>query len=335
MTNAYEPARAMRRGTGWTSAVRIALHAAARRTELWPLALASFLFRGGVLVFLLPIVVLPTTVGVATFVGPTTLTPTGPAPEFVRLALSVLALLVGWLVVGGVVAAAAEAVLVRDSVGGSRSSPRVSIGLAMRILRARSVATLPLILAVGWSIPRLVGATYDQLIKPSDPAIALPVRVLETVPGTLGVVLVAWLLSEALGGIAVRRVVLLGEGAFESAGRAVPHLVMHPLASLLTVALGLAFTAVLLVPALVAATFAWGWLALALERGAEVDAFLLSVAFVAIWAAGLLVAGVGSTWRGVAWTVEVLRSRGVETPVVPVIAPAPVLVESEVRSTPS
>lgn len=330
----------------WRSGARIALHAAARRTDLWPLALVSFLFRGGILVVVLPIVVLPTTVGIATFVGPTTLTPTGPAPEFVRLAVSVAALVIGWLVAGGLIAAGAEAVLVRDSLGRGRSSPAVSLRLALRILRARSVAALPLVLAVGWSIPRLVGATYEQLIRPSDPAIALPIRVLETVPGTLAVILVAWLLSEALGGLAVRRVVLIGEGAFESTWRAVLHLVAHPVASLATIALGLAFTAALLLPAIVAAAIAWGRLGLALERGAAIEAVLLAVAFVAIWATGLLAAGAGSTWRGVAWTVEVVRARRVatEAPATdavsllgagPAIGSGAVLVESEVPSGPS
>lgn len=339
------------RPMGWRSSVRIALHAAARRTDLWPLALASFLFRGGILVFLLPVVVLPSTVGVATFVGPTTVTPNGPAPELLRLVAIVAAFAIGWLVGAGLVAAAAEAALVRESLGRGRTSPPISAALTMRILRTRSVAGLPLVLAVGWSVPRLVGATYEQLIRPSDPAIALPIRVVEAVPTVLGVVLVAWLLSEALGGIAARRVVLLGEGAFESTGRAVVHLVVHPISSLATIALGGAFTAALLVPALVAASLAWGRLGLALESNDWAAAFLLAVAFVAIWATALLVASVGTTWRGVAWTAEVLRMREAASSSVAVtgasavvagsvvagsvVAASPVLVESEVGSTPS
>lgn len=332
---------------GWRRSAGIGLHAAARRTDLWPLALASFLFRGGIVAFLLPVVVLPSTVGVATFVGPTTVTPNGPAPEFVRLTAMIGALVVAWLVGAGLLAATSEAALVRASVGPRRAG-RIQAGLALRILRVRSVASLPLVLAVGWSVPRLVGATYDQLIKPSDPGIALPIRVLEAVPAVLGVVVVAWLLCEALGGIAVRRAVLYGEGAFESTARAAVHLVVHPITSAATVVLGFVLTAGLLVPALLAASLAWGRVGVALASGDELAAFLLAVVFVTTWGTALLVAAVGATWRAVAWTAEVVRTRALEPAgagvlgldpavagVVAVVGVAGALAESEAPSTPS
>ena len=41
------------------------------RPSTWVLALAAFLVRGGILVLCLPIVILPTPVGIANLVGPT------------------------------------------------------------------------------------------------------------------------------------------------------------------------------------------------------------------------------------------------------------------------
>jgi len=77
---------------------------------LWVLALAGFLVRGGIVAFLIPILVLPTPVGLANLAGPTLV-------EFVFGGLSLglaalLALGVGiavvWIVFGGLAAAAIE-----------------------------------------------------------------------------------------------------------------------------------------------------------------------------------------------------------------------------------
>ena len=80
------------------------------RPATWPLALAAFLVRGGILVILLPIVVLPTTVGLGTAFGPTLLRRVrlDPARGHRRGRLGRDRCVV-WLVVGGWFAAGLEA----------------------------------------------------------------------------------------------------------------------------------------------------------------------------------------------------------------------------------
>ena len=76
----------------------------------WPLALATFLVRGGVILILLPIVVLPTTVGLGNLFGQTlTVVAFGSVPVQVILAAGAVGVVaLAWLVVGGWLAAALE-----------------------------------------------------------------------------------------------------------------------------------------------------------------------------------------------------------------------------------
>ena len=99
--------RAVSRGGGWMTALLVTLATPAT----WPLALATFLVRGGVVLVLLPIVVLPTTVGLGTAFGPTlTSVAFGSVPlQVIVVAGAVGLVAVAWVVVGGWLAAALEA----------------------------------------------------------------------------------------------------------------------------------------------------------------------------------------------------------------------------------
>ena len=81
------------------------------RPTTWPLALAAFLVRGGLVLVVLPIVVLPTPVGIGDVVGPTlTAIALGGFPsEAVMGGAVALVCLLAWLVGGGWLAAALEA----------------------------------------------------------------------------------------------------------------------------------------------------------------------------------------------------------------------------------
>ena len=145
------------------------------RPATWPLALAAFLIRGGILMILLPIVVLPTTVGLGTVFGPFLLTVAfGSIPIEVILAIAGVGIgALIWLVGGGWFAAGLEAagawVVAGDEevagpagrvpANGPKTSerPRTSQlpppdgGVASRILVARLLSTVPLgvVLALG------------------------------------------------------------------------------------------------------------------------------------------------------------------------------------------
>ncbi|HYN48246.1 MAG TPA: hypothetical protein VER83_05220, partial [Candidatus Nanopelagicales bacterium] len=56
-----------------------------RRPRLWVFGLVAFLARGGLAALTLPIVVVPTFVGLANFVGPASVSAEGPGPRLVAL----------------------------------------------------------------------------------------------------------------------------------------------------------------------------------------------------------------------------------------------------------
>ena len=76
----------------------------------WALALAAFLVRGGIVVVLLPIVVLPTPVGLGTALAPmlTAVAFGSVSAGEVILAVGLSIAVVAWIIVGGWVAAALD-----------------------------------------------------------------------------------------------------------------------------------------------------------------------------------------------------------------------------------
>lgn len=273
---------------------------ATRRSDLWSAALAAFLLRGGIALVALPILVLPSTVGVATFFGPTSVTPAGPSPSLVAFAVAAGAGLLAWGLLGGLAAAAAEAALVRRAL--DIDAGPASLRTCARIVLARAVASLPIVLALGWAGPRLVAAAYAQLTHPADPSVAFAVRVVGDAPDALVALAAGWLVANALGAVATRRIVLCGDGAFGAVGRAVRRLVGDPLGSLAAALAGTALVGVVLGPALAASRTLWGEAALALDAGSTPAAALLVAGFVVAWSGALVGAGILGSWHGSGWT---------------------------------
>lgn len=300
--------------TGWARTARVAASTGLGRRQLWPLALVAFLLRGGLVLYLAPIVVVPSTVGLATFIGPTAITPAGPSEAFGRLLAGVLAGLVAWLVGGGLAAAAAEVALIERAlplaIHPAAATRVLTVGLAARVLLIRLVVLLPLVGALAWGLPRIVGAAYRELTLPVDTASPVAFRVLRDVPEVLLLVLLAWLIGETVGGIAVRRIVLFGETGAAALLGAFRHVVRRPATTLATIAVAACGSAVLVVPGLVAAGLAWQRLGRALAAGSDPVAIaLLTSLFVAAWLLGLVLAGAAAAWRSLAWTLEVRRTR--------------------------
>ncbi len=292
---------------GWDRTAGAAARVGLGRPELWPLALLAYLVRGGLALHLVPVVVVPSTVGLATFIGPTALTPAGPSEAFAQFLAALLVGLTAWLVGGGLVAAAAElALLGRVPPSAGR---RVSAGSAARALIVRLAALLPLLAVLAWGLPRIIGAAYRELTLPSDTAAPVALRVLRDVPEVVVLVLLAWLAGETVGGIAVRRFALLGEGGGAALRGALRHVATRPATTLATSAVAACGSVVLVGPGLAAAALALQRLGRALAAGSDpVAIVLLTALFVAAWLLGLVLAGAASSWRGLAWTFEVRRT---------------------------
>jgi hypothetical protein len=277
----------------------------------WAVALAGFLARGGIVLLLVPIVPLPSPVGLANLVGPTAVTPSGPSPEAAGMLAGGTAILLVWLVLGGAVGALSDVLLTEPFAAGGRVP--LSPALLGRLVSVRLAALVPLGLAAAIAAGPIVEATYRQLISPYDLAVPLVTRVVRDVAPVIGLVVVAWLLAEVVAGLAVRRIVLRGDSGVAPLGHALGHLIRRPVTSLATGVLGLAGLALAIGPPMVAASGLWSVLEASVAQGSgrETDVgriVLVGLCLVAVWTGGVLLCGVASAWRGLLWTAEVARS---------------------------
>jgi hypothetical protein len=302
------------------------------RPRLWAIGLAGFLARGGVVPFLLPIVVLPSVVGMATFVGPNAVTGAGLSPSFVVLAVATAIGISAWLVLGTIVGSLADLALVRETARtdlepnrpslqpggapdrGSEGAPgragglRVGGGSIARLVCIRLAVLLPLGLVVVWSAVRLVDVGYRELVLPGDLARPFLLRVLLGAPDVVSVLIVAWLAAELVGALAVRLAILEDRSIGRALGGALRSVVRHPLGSLGVLAGTIAGSLIVVGPGLLTASLAWNGVRRALLGYGPVSAALLATgAFVATWTVGLVLAGIAAAWRSVAWTLVVLR----------------------------
>lgn len=288
----------------------------------WVLALASFLVRGGIVAFVLPVVVIPSPLAVsnmfAPLVVPVALGRIGP--EVVALAGVAIAGLLGWLVGGGYVAAAADRALIRDAHDaaidegvGSRHDPAPELpdgdGSAGQILAARLVTLVPLAVAVGIGTVAIVQAAYVELVRPIDVGTPLVLRVATAAALPIAAIVVAWVLAEVLGGAAGRRIAIERLDAVDGLRRAASDLVRRSPSTLL---LWLATTAILAL--LVAGLLAAGGLAwqrasdLLTDRTADPLALAIALlSFVAIWVIALVLTGVAAAARTVVGVFELVR----------------------------
>jgi hypothetical protein len=191
-----------------------------------------------------------------------------------------------------------------DDAGESRARApgRGEVGGA---LAARLLAHLPLLVAVAWAAVRLFQGAYEELLTPLEVVTPLVVRILAAVPDAVAVLLVAWLLGEAAGGLAVREVVLADRPAPRAAVHGWAALIRHPASSLGTLVVTTLIVGVAIVPALVASGTGWDRLRrLLFDRGDGLEITLALGAFVALWLGGLVLAAASTTVRSAAWTAE-------------------------------
>lgn len=290
----------------------------------WSLALATFLLRGGLLVVVLPIVVLPSPVSLGNVLGPalTTVVLSG-VPVELAVVVGLIALAAGaWIVIGGLVAATLEAESARlvarhDEGAGPPADDgdwTISVDMVARVFVARLVAHIPTVLAVLWGSARLVGVTYRELTSPSDVVSPIALRVLRGAPEVILAVAVAWIAGEILGGLAARRIVLGGATVPRALRESAIRATRRPLQVLVGFLVPLAGLVFIFLPSAAAGATAWGVVRAAM--GASVNQIGSTVAvllFVALWTVGLLLIAVTSAWRAAVWSIverEQLGPRG-------------------------
>jgi hypothetical protein len=285
----------------------------------WPIGLAGFLARGGIVPFVLPIVVLPSVVGLTTFVGPTSISAAGLAPRFVQLIATVFAVVSVWLIVGTLVGAWCERTLIQAVLstpdpnggpsvgGGGGTGPARATGASLgRLLVVRLVALIPFGVALAIAGLRLGQVAYQELILPSDAVRQVVVRVLVDAPEAVTLLIAGWLVSETIGAGAVRRVVLEGASLGGALASSVAWPVRHPLRWVVAFVLPTAASIVLIGAAIASATALWSAVGSSLLGPVDpVSQVLLAVAFVAVWVGGLTLAGIAAVGRSAAWSLAV------------------------------
>lgn len=294
----------------------------------WPLALASFLLRGGIVLVLLPIVVLPTTVGLGNMFGPTLLSVAfgSVTLQVVIVAASIGLAVLAWVVVGSWLAAALEAeaarIVARDADVAALGAPRVVGGppapatttagrVSWRILAARLIASVPLAAVLALGSIRLVFVTYRELTSPLDVATPIVVRVVRGSPEVVIAVVLAWILAEIVGALAARRIVLGDARVRDALADAIRVIAREPLSSLARFLIPWLVLVVILMPAAVAAGAASEAVATMVGDEAEPLWLLLTVfAFVGLWSVGLVLISVVCAWRAAVWTVAEVARKG-------------------------
>ena len=282
----------------------------------WPVALAGFLARGGLVAFLFPIVVLPTPAAVQADLAPLFVPFVfgQTSPGLVALTIVVGGLALAWLVLGGLVGAWADVALARSfgeppeaPAGPDAGMPAPTLLPTARVLAARLLAHAPLAAALAWGALRIGEAGYRELVTPFEVATPLVIRIALAAPEALAVVGVAWLLGEAAGGLAAREIVLAGRTVPRAVVRGWVGLARRPFASLATVIATSLLLAVAVLPGLLAAGTAWSRLRMVLYDGRLADLLLPLGVFVALWLGALILAGVATAARSAIWTGVWLR----------------------------
>jgi len=284
----------LRAATAWTL----------RRPDAWAPALVAFLVRGGLAALALPILVLPSPIGIASWVGGDAVTAAGPTDRLIAIISGAVVAAVATLAVAFAVGAAADRIVLRWWAADSlRAGPPDAVGrvrTVVRLIGTRIVALVPVAVAAAWAAPRIADAVYRELILPTDLATPLVVRVLVSSPDAIAALVAALLVGELFGGLAAVHVVADGISAPRALGRSCLDIVRRPAAVLGAFSLGVGLLVVIVVPPLAISMLGWGRTRDALLDDAGAIAVALPVlALVAGWLATLVCAGAVGAWRRV------------------------------------
>jgi hypothetical protein len=285
------------------------------------LALAGFLVRGGILVFLLAIVTLPSPLALSNLLAPlvTPLYLGRVEPSTVALVGTAIACFAAWLVGGAWIAAATEVVLVRDAHQAATeeslpTGPEPPAGrlVISRAAAAHLLALAPLAFVLGIGSVQISAVAYRELVNPSDVG-PIVLRVVGGASGAVTAIVVAWLLGELVGGAAVRRIVLRGESVVGAVIRSAGDLVRRPAGALVAPLVAIAILVVDLAAVLAVVVLVWTEVRTRLIRPLDEPlATALTIATLGVaWCFALIVTGLIEAWRSAALTFELDRAAAV------------------------
>lgn len=305
----------------WRAAARASMALLSERPGLLAVGLAGYLARGGLLLFALPFLVLPTVVGIGNWMGPTSITAAGPSERLLWLTGAFVAVGVVGLALGTVVGAFADLHLFRaaEAVDAARRGrpprePGGSKALLARLVLIRLLAIVPVSVALAWAANRFGAAAYRELILPDELVTPIVLRVLDRTRDVVAIVVAAWLFGELLGGLAVRHHLRCGDPIPVALVRPFVDLVRRPITTIVTFTLGAVLPFLVLAPPLALAWLLFGGVRFALADGELARMVAATVVFIAVWAAGLAAAAFVASWRSLLASFEVLRAERAPAP---------------------
>jgi hypothetical protein len=300
-----------------------ALLSALGRPSWWILALAGFLVRGGIVLFLVAIVTLPSPLALSNVLGPivTPLYFGRFEPTTVTLIAVAMVPVVAWIVAGGWFAAATEVALIREARRSARDEglpiqevrPDGSL-LIGRAAAAHLIALIPMAVTLGFGSVQIFGVAYSELVNPSSTG-PIVLRVIGGALGPVVAIVIAWVLGELVGGMAVRRIVIGGEPVVGAVLRSASDLLRRPAGGLLAPLVTSAVLAADLGAVLAVVMIVWVEARTRLLHALDDPlATAITIATLgAAWCLALLVTGLIDAWRSAAMTFELERRTGPAT----------------------
>ncbi|CAN5604026.1 hypothetical protein BH20CHL6_BH20CHL6_12710 [soil metagenome] len=306
--------------------------------SLWILGSMGFLARGGIVLLLMPILTLPSPVGLSTILGPELLHGGGLSERAAWLLGA--AVIVGILALVAALAIAATADVLaferyaRDDETRNLRRARVPRpvwpgGRARQIVELGAMQALclvPAAVAIVFAAQHIVTVTRAELISPTSLAQPIALRVIEGSREPLLGAIVALVLGELLYGLASRRLLIVRSGlrltprgsiTWGIVGAIVGGLVRiicRPVGTLASFLAAWLVTVGVVVPVLILYGLAWPSVRAAYlsipATWRPVDLILLglvTVSFVGLWLCGALLCGFMSAVRAALWSGESLR----------------------------
>ena len=300
----------------WRDSLVAALVATLAHPRWWLLALAAFLVRGGLLVVLLPIIALPSVAGLMSFLAPTAVGEVisgGPGTPVAVLAIVIALGVTAFVWIAGSLGTWFEAALIDEAAGADEprigppdaAPPERQPGLGPARLGPHVLTGAAFVFAAA----RIFAVAYREATTPGAPTTPFVVRVVQGAPEAVIVLLVAWVLAEVVGGLALRELLLRGPGEVRSARSAIVRgarelATVRGLVTFVIVNLGVVVVAA---PGWLAAGHAWDQLRILLAGGGDgLDVAIGLGLFLAVAFGGGLLLGVALAWRATTWTALVV-----------------------------
>jgi hypothetical protein len=291
----------------WRGLLGAAFAVPAERADLWLLGTLSFCLRGGALLLLAPIIVLPTQVEVRLALG-TNLGSSGLAPSFwasfavATLASAVLAL----AALHGLARIEARAFIALT--GEARGQP----GLVTRLFVIEALTLVAVLLAAVPLAASIGQATLDEILRPTSSA-SIYLRVIDHVVPLLAVTVALAPVIDTISAFAAREL-LIGRPLRTCLRAALARIVGAPLRSV-----GAALVAWLSLSLIVltvgwSLTVAWQATRAAFlsttsvsDLFAHPDSLVVAVLLAAVFVSGLALCGFMSAFRAALWTLASVR----------------------------